>query len=73
MRKVVAASFGSLSELRVVEETDLVPAPGQVVIEVQAAGVNFVDGLIVEGRYQVTPPLPYTPGSEVAGDHRRGR
>ena len=67
MRKVVTPSFGSLDQLTVVEEPDLVPAPGQVVIDVEAAGVNFVDGLIVEGRYQVKPPMPYTPGSEVAG------
>ena len=45
------------------------PAPGQVVIDVEAAGVNFVDALIVEGRYQVTPPLPYTPG--IRGRRRR--
>ena len=67
MRKVVAPSFGPLDQLTVVEEPDLVPAPGQVVIDVAAAGVNFVDALIVEGRYQVKPPMPYTPGSEVAG------
>jgi NADPH2:quinone reductase len=67
VRKVVTPSFGSLDQLTVVEEPDLVPAPGQVVIDVEAAGVNFVDGLIVEGRYQVKPPMPYTPGSEVAG------
>jgi NADPH2:quinone reductase len=67
VRKVVAPSFGPLDQLTVVEEPDLVPAPGQVVIDVAAAGVNFVDALIVEGRYQVKPPMPYTPGSEVAG------
>ena len=61
------------SQLTVVEAPDLVPAPGQVVIDVEAAGVNFVDALIVEGRYQVKPPLPYTPGSEVAGVDRRRR
>lgn len=67
MRKVVTPSFGPLSQLTVVELPDLVPAPGQLVIDVAAAGVNFVDALIVEGRYQVKPPMPYTPGSEVAG------
>lgn len=36
-------------------------------VSVRAAGVNFVDALIVEGRYQVKPPLPYVPGSEAAG------
>ena len=70
MRKVVAAVVRLARQLAVVEAPDLEPAPGQVVIDVEAAGVNFVDGLIVEGRYQVKPPLPYTPGTEVAGDDR---
>ena len=67
MRKLVITEFGSLDDLVIVEEPDLVPAPGQVVVDVEAAGVNFVDGLIVQGRYQFTPPLPHTPGTEVAG------
>src|SRR3954462_12062430 len=67
MRKLVIAEVGSLDDPVVVEEPDLVAAPGQVVVDVQAAGVNFVDALIVQGRYQFTPPLPHTPGTEVAG------
>jgi len=43
------------------------PGPGQVRIATQAAGVSFVDVLITAGRYQVQPPLPYTPGTELAG------
>ncbi|MGI5166439.1 NADPH:quinone oxidoreductase family protein [Spirillospora sp. CA-253888] len=43
------------------------PGPGQVLVAVEAAGVNFVDGLFVEGRYQIKPPLPFVPGGEVAG------
>ena len=41
--------------------------PGFVRVAVRAAGVNFVDGLMVEGRYQVKPPLPYVPGGELVG------
>lgn len=67
VRALVTQAFGSLDDLVVVESADLVPGPGQVVIDVAAAGVNFVDSLIVQGRYQFTPPLPHTPGSEVAG------
>lgn len=37
-------------------------------LAVRAAGVNFVDGLIAQGKYQIKPPLPFTPGGEVAGD-----
>lgn len=56
--------------------------PGQVLIEVEAAGLNFADTLIIAGQYQERPPLPYTPGLEVAGlvvgagagaDHLLGR
>jgi NADPH2:quinone reductase len=44
-----------------------VVGPGQVLVDVRAAGVNFVDGLFVQGLYQIKPPTPFTPGSEVAG------
>jgi NADPH2:quinone reductase len=43
------------------------PGPKQILIDVRAAGVNFVDGLFVAGQYQIKPPVPFTPGSEVAG------
>ncbi|HXI28306.1 MAG TPA: NADPH:quinone oxidoreductase family protein, partial [Vicinamibacterales bacterium] len=43
------------------------PGPGEVVISVKAAGVNFPDVLIIQNKYQVKPPLPFSPGSEVAG------
>lgn len=43
------------------------PGPGQVVIAVHAAGVNFPDVLITQGKYQFKPPLPFSPGHEVAG------
>lgn len=41
--------------------------PGEVVIDVVAAGVNYPDVLIVQGRYQTKPPLPFVPGSEASG------
>ena len=67
MRRVVCSSFGPLDSLSVVEETDPEPSDGAVLIEVEAAGANFVDALILQGRYQIKPPLPFTPGMEVAG------
>ncbi len=52
----------------VVEETEAPrPGPGEVAVQVAAAGVNFADTLIVAGTYQVKPPLPFSPGMEVAG------
>lgn len=46
---------------------DLSPGPGEVVVDVKAASVNFPDVLVIENKYQFKPSLPFTPGSEVAG------
>lgn len=43
------------------------PGPGQVLIEIKAASLNFPDLLIVQNKYQIKPPLPFVPGSEYAG------
>ena len=67
MRAVVCSELAPLDRLTVEERPDLVPGPGHVIIEVEAAGVNFVDALFVQGKYQIKPPLPFTPGGEVAG------
>jgi NADPH:quinone reductase len=67
MRRIICTAFGSADDLVVEETSDLEAAPEQVVIDVKASGVNFVDALMVGGKYQVKPPLPFTPGGEVAG------
>ncbi|HMG44336.1 MAG TPA: NADPH:quinone oxidoreductase family protein, partial [Acidimicrobiales bacterium] len=67
MRRVVCEAVGDLGGLKVVDEDPPVPRAGQVLVDVAAAGVNFVDGLFVQGLYQIKPPTPFTPGSEVAG------
>ncbi|HSV82411.1 MAG TPA: NADPH:quinone oxidoreductase family protein [Ramlibacter sp.] len=46
---------------------DLVPGAGGVVVDVQAAGINYPDLLVISGRYQLVPPLPFVPGKEAAG------
>ncbi|MGW2159684.1 zinc-binding dehydrogenase [Nonomuraea sp. NPDC001699] len=71
VRAVVCTEYGKPVEL--VELPDPIPGPDQVVVEVEAAGVNFVDGLMVRGGYQIRPPLPFTPGYEVAGRLPDGR
>lgn len=67
MRAVVCKAFGPLSDLVIEELPAPLLGPGQVRIAVTAAGVAFVDALLVQGLYQVKPPLPFTPGSELAG------
>lgn len=67
MRKVVCTAYGPLDQLELHEGPDLAAGPDEVVVDVDAAGVNFVDALICEGRYQVKTPTPFTPGSEIAG------
>ncbi|HEY5025050.1 MAG TPA: NADPH:quinone oxidoreductase family protein [Acidimicrobiales bacterium] len=67
VRVVVCRELGPLDNVVVEERSTPVPGPGQVVVDVRAAGVNFVDGLICQGRYQMKPAVPYVPGGEIAG------
>lgn len=67
MRAVECSELGSPEVLRVVERDDLEAGPGQVVVDVHVAGVNYVDALFVSGEYQIKPQLPFVPGSEIAG------
>lgn len=67
MRAVLCKEFAPRSELRLEETADPVIGAGQVLIGVEACGVNFFDGLVVEGKYQTKPDRPFSPGSEVAG------
>jgi NADPH:quinone reductase len=60
-------AFGPVGHLVLEDVPSPIPGPGQLVVTVKAAGVNFPDTLIVQGRYQVKPDLPFTPGSEFAG------
>ena len=45
-----------------------VPGPGQLLVRVLAAAANFFDALMIQGNYQVRPPLPFTPGTELCGE-----
>jgi NADPH2:quinone reductase len=67
MRAVLCREFGPPSALAVGEAPAPQPGPGEVLIRVEAAAVNFPDTLIIQGRYQAKPPLPFAPGGEVAG------
>ena len=67
MKAVVCNAWGMPDTLVVEELPDPAPGPGQVALDVMAAGVNFPDVLIIQGKYQFKPELPFTPGSELSG------
>jgi len=67
MRAVVCRRLGPPEELEVAEVPAPAPGHGEVLVDVHGCGVNFPDTLIIEGRYQFKPELPFSPGSEVAG------
>jgi NADPH2:quinone reductase len=67
MKALLCEAFGPIDTLVVKNIPSPVPGPKQMLIEVRAAAVNFPDALMVQGLYQVKPPLPFTPGAEISG------
>ncbi len=67
MKAVLCKAYGPPESLVIEDIEPLKPGKGQVVISVKACGVNFPDTLIIQGKYQSRPPLPFIPGNEVAG------
>jgi NADPH2:quinone reductase len=68
MKAVLCKQWGPPGDLVVEEVAGREPGPGEVRVRVRAAGVNFPDVLIIQKKYQVQPALPFTPGSEAAGE-----
>lgn len=65
---------GEPSAVMRLEEVDRpVPGDGQLLLKVRAANINFPDALLCRGQYQITPPLPFTPGVEICGETEDGR
>ena len=67
MKALVCSAFGSLDTLEVKDIAAPSPGPGEVAIDVRASALNFPDALMVQGRYQIRPALPFVPGLEAAG------
>ena len=68
MKAIRVHEFGGPEVLRLEDAPDLIPAADQVLVRIRAAGVNPVDAYIRTGSYARKPSLPYTPGSDGAGE-----
>ena len=67
MKAVLCKQYGPPESLTFEDLPSPRPGPGEVVVTVKAASVNFPDVLIIQNKYQFKPPLPFSPGSELAG------
>lgn len=67
MKAIVCTSYGMPDQLELQDVPSPRPKAGEVLIQVKTASVNFPDTLIIQGLYQFKPPVPFTPGSDVAG------
>ena len=67
MKAVLCKAFGPAETLVLEEVASPVIKKNEILLDVHAAGVNFPDTLIIEGKYQFKPPFPFSPGGEAAG------
>ncbi|MCW5687578.1 MAG: NADPH:quinone oxidoreductase family protein [Pseudolabrys sp.] len=67
MKALLCTHYGPPDELELAEIADPVAGPGEVVVRVKAAALNFFDTLIVQGKYQTKPAFPFSPSAEFAG------
>jgi NADPH:quinone reductase len=67
MKALICPSLGPAENLRVEEVEEPTPGKGEALVEVAYAGLNFFDTLIIEGKYQVKPAPPFSPGGEFSG------
>jgi NADPH:quinone reductase len=68
MRAIVCQAYGTPEDLVLTDVPDPVPGPGQMLVRVHAAAVNFPDVLFIAGKYQIKIPPPFIPGNEIAGE-----
>lgn len=68
MRSIVVTRHGAPEDMAIADGVPLQPGVGEVRVAVHAIGLNFPDLLVISGKYQIIPPLPFSPGKEVAGE-----
>src|SRR4051812_38231133 len=67
MRAVICSRFDGIEPPELGELAEPLPGPGEVLVDVHAAALSFMDTLVVAGRYQMKPALPFVPGTDAAG------
>ena len=68
MKALLSHEPGGPETLRLVDLPDPAPGPGELLVRVRACAINYPDVLIIEDKYQLKPPRPFAPGSEIAGE-----
>ena len=67
MKALLCTRYGTPDDLEVADIADPQPGPGEAVVRIKAAALNFFDTLIIAGKYQTKPPMPFSPAAEFAG------
>src|SRR6266568_3385175 len=67
MKAILCSQYCQPDDLVLADVPDPVAEPGQAVIAIKAAALNFFDILMIQGKYQIKPPFPFSPAAEVAG------
>src|SRR2546423_13222278 len=67
MKAILCSQYCQPDDLVLTEVPDPVAGPGEAVIAIKSAALNFFDLLMIQGKYQIKPPFPFSPAAEVAG------
>lgn len=67
MKALLCTHYGTPDDLELADISDPTAGPGEAVVRIEAAALNFFDTLIIAGKYQTKPPMPFSPAAEFAG------
>jgi len=67
LKAQVCSNFGPVDNLEYIDVPKPEPGMNEILIKVHSIGINFADSLVIQGKYQASPPLPFIPGTETAG------
>ena len=67
MKAILCSQYCGPDDLVLADVPDPVAGPGEAVIAIKSAALNFFDLLMIQGKYQIKPPFPFSPAAEVAG------